>query len=537
MRLTILAIALFALISAFAAEEAELQEVRLAKAQIALAQNKDKEALSLVAENLNPEHFHRASYQFLIDYHLSRGHTSRAVKVLYYMIGKLHDRRVLSARYDQNFLSFLKELGTPSRDALEVYFAIAELYYSLYERNIFDQAYSARLLVLAEKYFQICNYYRYESPLAKVYLGKIESNREKYEAALGHFVEAKELFQEQKQNQAVGDLDFLIGKTLIHGGLLDPGSVYLRSIYLDPNANQALKNVAQEYLNILSASFFSISLRYSIGIKTNIYELREQQLDRYNLVESILGPKDGSFNRMSANAIYNWANITENTSALFIASFSQDQFSDELHQNRNSRSITAGGDLKLSQFEKGTWKLRYLYTNELLPTNNDGAYESFSTTHFFEPSYVRPIKSGTLTYSLPLLMTNFEDGRDEKSTGFAINYAPFSLSSKFQPYISLAYYLRQEIDTDGNANRLEAALGMQSDWSKNISTFSNLTYRKNSHDLASFNYNELELSGNLTWNWRWGISFTADLLWYKRSYDNDQSVSFTSLLSGIAYTF
>src|SRR5690606_17305593 len=139
------------------ADETEMQEVRLAKAQLALAEGKDKEAMQLVSKNLNPQYFHRASYQFLIDYHLKKGSISKAFKVLYYMIGKLHDRRVLNARFDQNFTAFIASLGPPPREALEVYFAIAELYYQFYQKKIFKPEFNQRLLRLSEKYFSVTN--------------------------------------------------------------------------------------------------------------------------------------------------------------------------------------------------------------------------------------------------------------------------------------------------------------------------------------------------------------------------------------------
>ncbi len=522
----------------FAADEAELQEVRLAKAQLALAKHEEKEALSLIAQNLDPKHFHRASFQFLLEYHLGKDNISKAVKVLYYMIGKLHDKRVLVLSYDANFFDQLKRYGTPSRDALEVYFTIAELYYQLYEQNTFGESFASRLLKLSEKYFQVCHYYRFELGVTKTYLGKIDNQRENYNDAIEHFVEAKEFFEQQEASQnSINDLDFLIGKTLVHGGLLDPGSIYLRSLYLNADTNPALKAIAQEYLDILSNNFFSLSARFQVGHKANVYEMNDRLLDNYRLLEKALGPKDGQFNTVNVNMLYNYANITEHLSALFIASFSQTSFSETLHQNRNSQIFSGGVELKSDNFEKGLGKLRYFYTQEFVPLSNDGEFESASTTHLIEPIYVRPIQGATLTYSLPILLTNYEGGGDEKSVGVSANYSPFSLNRFFIPYLGVGLSYRREVDLDDSSLRYEVNAGMQNEWDNSWMTFANLTYRKNSNATVAYDYNELEASVNATWAWRFGLSFTADALWYKRSLSNERTISYTTLMGGIAFTY
>lgn len=522
------------------AEEAEMQEVRLAKAQLALAEGKDKEAMAHIAGNLNPAHFHRASYQFLVDYHLKKGNISKAFKVLYYMIGKLHDRRVLNARFDDNFTRFIASLGPPPREALEVYFAIGELYYQFYQKRIFSPEYTPRLLALSEKYFTVTNFYRHELALTKVYLGKIHNERANFQGALEQFIEAKELFREEydiEGESGLEDMNFLIGSTLIQGGLLDPGSLYLRSVYTTSDSNSALKAIAQEYLNILTYRFFSITAKYDVGIKTNVYELNDVQLSNYSLAESLLGPQDGSFTRLSASVFYNYPKVTTNISSFFIASFSQQSFSEKLHQNRNERSLSLGSEFKYEGINKGVPKVRYYLTQNYVPDGNVSEFEKSSTSHFLEGLYVRPIKAGTLTYSIPILLTDYESGVEESSMGFSLSYTPFWINRRFSPSISVGLFTREEVSVEEKSTRYEVSGSVQSEWTDKLSTFASLIVRKNSNEITSLDYNEYESSINATWLWRYGFSFALDASWRQQNISTDRKVETLSVSGGLSFTY
>lgn len=522
------------------ADEAEMQEVRLAKAQIALAEGNDKEAMAFIAGNLNPQHFHRASYQFLVDYHLKKGNVSKAFKVLYYMIGKLHDRRVLNARFDDNFTAFIASLGPPPREALEVYFAIAELYYQFYLKKIFSPKFNQRLLRLSEKYFTVTSFYRHELALTKVYLGKIHNERANFQGALEQFIEAKELFREEFEiegEEGLEDMNFLIGSTLVQGGLIDPGSLYLRSVYTNSESNSAIKAIAQEYLNILTYRFFSLTAKYELGFNSNVYELNDVQLSNYSLAESVLGPEDGSFSRISASLFYNYPKITENIGTFLLASFAQESYSNELHKNRNERTITFGTELKYEGLEKGVPKLRYYLTQNYAPDGNVDEFDKISATSFIELLYVRPIKAGTLTYSLPILMTSYETEVEENSIGFSLSYAPFWINRRFAPSLSVGYFQREEVGIEDKSSRFEVAGTVQSEWSDKLSTFANLVVRKNSNNIDRFDYNEIESSLNATWLWRYGLSFGLDASWRRQDLSTDRTIEIWTISSGLSFTY
>tara|TARA_R110000868_G_scaffold164359_21_gene396968 strand:- start:2035 stop:3654 length:1620 start_codon:yes stop_codon:yes gene_type:complete len=537
-KLLILALCLFSLHCL--ANIVELQEVRLAKAQIALAQNKDKDALALISQNLDPEHFHRASYQFLIDYHLKNGKTSKALKVLYYMVSKLHDKRVLSARYDQNFIPFIATLGTPSREAKEVYFTIAELYYELYNQKAFNKEYEARLLNLSQKYFEFLQYYRFDLALTKIYLGKIHSERENYPVALEQFMQAKEIFKDEyaiEDDEGLEDVNLLIGTALLQGGRLDPGSIYLRSIYFDTNATASTKAIAEEYLNILTYSFISASASYSFGYNSNVYQLNEFQLSNFSTVESFVGPKDGTSTKLRATLFYNAPGLTDVISGLFLGTFSQENYSHELHQNRDERSITIGSEFKYEGFKKSIPKVRYYFTYNSVPTGNNDNFKKSSGTNLFEFSYARTIRSGSLTYSLPYSSTTYSSGLDENSLGLSVSYTPFWQNKHFAPSYSLAAFSREEAGVDTKSLRYDLSIGVQSEWNEKLSTYSNLLLRLNQNDNTFLDYKEYEALFNTTYALSYGFSLSTDLSWRKKTATVGTELNVWSALLGASFTY
>lgn len=332
-------------------------------------------------------------------------------------------------------------------------------------------------------------------------------------------------------------MNFLIGSTLVQGGLVDPGTLYLRSVYTNSESSSALKAIAQEYLNILTYRFFSISAKYEMGTNSNVYELNNRQLDNFSIAESILGPEDGSFSRITATLFYNYPKITQNFGSFFLATFSQENFNNELHRNRNERSITMGTELKYEGLEKAVPKVRYYYTHSYAPDGNVEQFEKISQTSFLEFLYVRPIKAGTITYSLPILATSYESDVKEKSVGLTTSYTPFWINRRFSPSISVGFFNRNEAAVEDSSKRYELSASVQSEWTEHLSTFANLTARKNSNNTPTLSYTEYESSLNATWSWRYGLSFTADATWRQQNQESDRKINVWTISSGVSFTY
>ena len=521
-----------------AADSIEAQEARLARAEIAQAEGNDKEALTLIAKNLDPSSFHRASFQFILDYHLKKGKYSKALKVLHYMASKLHDKRVLSARFDENFLKFISTLSVPKKDALEIYFSIGELYFDLYQKQIFKSDFDNRLLSMAQKYFEVTQYFRYQIGLSKIYIGKILSEKENYHGALKQFLTAKDIFQDEMEtssDKGLEEINLLIGTTMVQGGLFDPGTLYLRSIFLDEQANTATKAIAQEYLDAVNYRYFALAAKYRYLMSDNVYELNEFQLSRYSNVERFLGPKDGSATQVGVSAYYNQPTLFENTNVLFLTAFNQTNYAEELHQNRNERSLSFGFDGKYTNIEKALPKLRYIYTKSYNPTGNTDTFEATSSTHSVELSYIKAIRSGSINYSLPYSVTSYETGTEEKSIGFNVSYTPFWTLKLFSPSISVGYFNRNEVSVDETGTRYDLSSSIQSEWSDNFSTFTNLLVRKNMNEVTFFDYLEYDFTLNGTYIWKWGFSFNAEVNLRNRTNSDDSKLSV--MTSSVSATF
>lgn len=523
-----------------AATSIEAQEARLARAEIALAEGKEKEALKLIANNLDPASFHRASFQFILDYHLKKGKYSKALRVLHYMVSKLHDKRVLSARFDENFKKYLSTLSVPRKDALEIYFTIGELYFDLYQKQIFNPDFDQRLLSMSQKYFEVTQYFRYQIGLSKIFIGKILTEKENYRDALDQFLSAKEIIKDELQlnsYKGLEDINLLIGTTMVQGGLFDPGTLYLRSIFLDTEANLATKAIAQEYLDAINYRYFSISANYGYLLNDNVYELNEFQLSNYSTVERFLGPKDGSATQIGVSAFYNQPVLFEHTNTLFLTSFSQQNYSDELHKNRSERSLSFGFDAKYTNIERALPKLRYIYTKSYNPSGNTDDFESTSTTHAIDLSYIKTIKSGSLNYSLPYYKTTYDAGSEEKSIGLSLAYTPFWTLKLFSPSLSLGYFTRNEVSVEEAGSRYDFSTSIQSEWSDQFSTFTNLLIRKNMNDIAFFDYLEYDFTLSGTYVWNWGISFNAQVNLRERSNTDDSKLSVMTSSISASFTY
>ncbi len=531
---------LFLSFGVLARDSVEQQEARLARAELAMARGNENEALSLILQNLDRFSFHNASFQFVLDYHLKNRKYSRALRVLHYIISKLHDKRVLQARYDDNFNNFLSSLSLPNKDALAIYFSIGELYYSLYQKQIYNSSFNNRLLTLAEKYFRIAEYFRYEVGLTKIYIGRVHSERENYRDALNEFITAKEIYQEDLQTtseRGFEEINLLIGTTMIQGGLFDPGTLYLRSIFFNTDANNSSRVIAQEYLDAINYQYFSLSVKYDYIISDNIYELNDFQLSEYASFEQFLGPKDGTSKQISLSAYYNQPTFFKNINSLFIASFSQQTYDEELHQNRNERSISLGFDAKFTQIENALPKLRYFYTKSLNPPDNSDNYQSTATTHTIEPSYIKSLKSGSLNYSIPIYKTLFETGAEEQSVGLSIAYTPYWLRKLFSPSFSIGYFSRKEVSLDESGSRIDLTTSIQSEWAPKFSTFTNILVRKNSNNNAFFDYTEYNLTLVGSYVWNWGISFNAEANYRNRVNTDDSKTSVLRSTLSASFTY
>src|SRR5690606_36085855 len=133
------------------------------------------------------------------------------------------------------------------------------------------------------------------------------------------------------------------------------------------------------------------------------------------------------------------------------------------------------------------------------PDGNVDQFEKISQTSFIELLYVRPIKAGTITYSLPILATTYENDAEEKSLGLSVSYAPFWINKRFAPSVSLGFFNRNEAAVEDKSTRYEASASIQSEWTERLSTFANFTYRNNSNNSPSLSYTEYEGSLNATW--------------------------------------
>ncbi|MEI8346059.1 MAG: hypothetical protein WCG27_01230 [Pseudomonadota bacterium] len=423
-------------------------ELNLTKAELALSDNDDKNAIAYLKLNIYSPHFHLPSFQMLADLYTKKGKILSALRVYYYTIKKLHDRQLLEAADEGLLVYRLRHSKPPSSNVLPIYFKVAEMYYWLYQNKPFTGAYRKRLLDISQKYFIICNYYRFNMPATHYYQALLEKERKDYPKAAAHFMESKELYEVDKllpQDQ-LDNLTLMLADSMIYAGYYDAGTIYLRSIYLtpdvlsDPNSknpvgtNPALRDYAKSYLDALTTRTFSIggSLRYTHN--DNINNLTDDQLNNFDTPSYV--QKDAYTFGKSANMMYSSGRL-QNWSYSLNLGVSEDLTQTAKLRYFDSRSYSAGFDVKYDTFVRILTRLGYSFSRYYYRPAWDSPFRQSSDYHIFTPQLTHSTTIGILSYKAPITIANSQLTQHATTNyGFSISYTPFLFIKILNPTFS-----------------------------------------------------------------------------------------------------
>lgn len=522
-------------------EISEIQEVRLAKAELALLDGKEKKALGFINKNLSAKNFHLETFIFLGKYHLSKGKLTKSMKVFYYLIRKLHTSLLTDSYFDYTFLDKLQDAPVPSKKALEVYYMIALNYYNVYGEGIYNKKFNQSILYLAQKYFTISRYYQYNLALSNFYLAQIHSKENNTQDAVKRFVEARELFQEDTtvKPEQINQLDVLLGEALIRDGLNDAGSMFLKSVYLNPDSNASLKQYANSYLDALGDSYAAVTVSLTSKYDSNLHDLNDAELaDFDNSYKESLNSTSGLTMARTLNIFYskkiakNWSNIT-------VFNFLDEVAADSKLKMKDVRSYSLGLDFKYDNLIKSAAKIKYNFSQIYLRDTAESKLEKSTTTHSITPQYIHSLKRGTITWGVPYEHTTQPDSTTQTKLGLSVSYSPYFSSKWISPTTNFEFSNAGEEAGAANSKVIEGSVSNHSLLSDSHSFFSSLSFTKNSNADPDLDYLEYDL--DITYNFL--IPFLKELYGsvtierIDRSQSSSEHTASWLLNTGLSYTF
>lgn len=531
----------------YAADVYEIQEVRLAKAELALGEGREKEALKLIARNLQKRHFHLESFLFLANYFQSKGEFSKSFRVYHYIIKKFHSPKILKLRDPSLLPQLAPTLRKPTAEALTAYFELAKSYFKLKQNalnkeNGYSEKHYDRFLFLSVKYFQTCNYYKFNLKQTNYYLGILYNESDKFQKSLKHLLVAKDKMDKNSEEDREQEetIDYFIADNLVQEGFNDAGSLYLKSVYLSPKANKSLKEYANNYVDSLNQPLMSLSGRYNYVYNSNIHLLTDSESDNFSALESSLYREDAYFNQIGINFFYNSKRYSDYWSFLWYLDLQQETATDGRVSDKDTRYMTGSFEMKFDNLKKSITKLAYTYTKSLYKLNNmQNNFSEFSDTHSLTLKYSHSLRSGYMTYKLPWTYNNAIAAEPTTEIGLGIAFTSYFKSRYFAPSVGVDYTNVEETDqTAENSTKLDFILSNQANFSDFLSNFVTYTYTINSNNSPSIGYKEhnFDVLTSFLTPWVNGLSLNNNIVYQKTDEDTGGTINVWKISLGLSYS-
>lgn len=523
--------------------ESELQEVRYAKAELAMLDGHEDEALQILKKNLSPKALHLPTYFMIADYHFRRRNVSKGMRVYHYLIKKLHSDRVLKSVVVDGIGDLIDDLSAPSQEVMTIYFRMGMEYYRMSENPDYQPTFRKKMILYAEKYFNVCNFYKFNLPQTKYMLGIIKNRKEDFFNSIKYLADAKDLLKELPNDERQADLfnlDYLMGDNLVRAGFSDSGSLYLKSVYLSKNADKSLKDYASTYLNALNQEFFSLSLRTSYGYNSNIESLTEsEQALRDRFSSSFPYIKDAYFSGWGVNSFYN-SKKYGHWGFLLYGDIDSKNMKNKSQSTNDERTITASVEMRYDNFKKSTFKTSFTYAYSMYRADENLSMEKLSNFYSIQPSYIYTLKRGIITYRIPFNITQSISEGNLYSYGAGVSYSPFIKNKYWGLSYSVDYSRSEESSTSAKSTNYSLGATNNTSFDDQNSLFTTLNYTSNNNvdeDLIYTAYS-IDFSYTLTIRKISGLSLNLSLSYDSTKYKSkDEPILATEVVGGMTYSF
>jgi hypothetical protein len=465
----------------------EIQEVRLAKAELAITDGKTEQAIQLLLQNLSNKDFHRDSFLTLADLYLKKNQPAKALRLYHFIIKKLHGKALLDIKEKEILLKQLLITPPPSTEALETYFQMGQTFYSIYDRPEYPESLQSNMLKLAEKYLLITKHYNFALAESQYLLGIIQNKLSSYQESIQNFIDAKELFdamstpEEPVSENTDKTLHLYLADSLIKEGFRDAGTMFLKSIVSQGNADEGMKAYAQNYLTTLSAHFFFATFTYGSYYNSNINSLDNVQINDFDRDFAATYVKnDDLFWSKNVSFFYSSERWADHYNFQVNVEYNQDDAMNRALGYRDSRTFSGRMTLKYDNLIKSIAKLSYGMQNSQIKDTAGGPFYRYSTKHIINPEYLHTLKRGTINYKGIWEYSDFYNFTSTTDTGLLITYTPFLKNRFFAPSYSLAYRNEGEINAP-DSTAWELSTSNHFNINSRLSLFFNVSYDINNN--------------------------------------------------------
>ena len=479
----------------------------------------------------------------IADYHFERRNFSKGIRVYHYLIKKLHSDRVLKSPRVDEIGDLIDDLPAPSQDVMSVYFKIGMEYYRMSEDPNFEESLRKKMTLYAEKYFNVCEFYKFNLPQTKYMLGIIKNRKEDFLDSIKYLSDAKDLLNDLPDDQRNADLfnlDYLMGDNLVRAGFSDSGSLYLKSVYFSKDADNSLKDYASTYLNALNQEFFSLSFRTSYGYNNNIEGLTEdEQILRDSLINLFPYNKDAYFTGWGVNTFYNSKKLGH-WSFLLYGDIDSKNMKNKNQSTNDERTFTVSVETKYDNFKQSTLKASLTYAYSMFRSEENLSMEKLSNFFSFQPSYVYTLKRGIITYRLPVNITQSITEGNLYSYGAGISYSPFIKSKYWGLGYSLDYAQNEESSTTPISSNYSFGVTNNTSFNDENSLFTTLNYTSNENVTESLVYTtySVDFSYTLVFKKISGLSLNASFSYESTQFKSkDQPINTSEVVGGMSYSF
>ncbi|MDH5581261.1 MAG: hypothetical protein OEY33_05095 [Bdellovibrionales bacterium] len=491
-----------------------MQELRLAKAELALSQGKDRFALYLVGRNLSQKNFHLDSYLFLASYYLKERRVAKAFRVYHYVIKKLHPKggkRLLRAANVATVKMEFETVNRPSDEALAIYYTLGQTYVDIEEKGYFSQKFTRQLLLNAKKYFTITNHYDFQKSDSNFFLGSVNSRLEKYGEAISNLTMAKELYEDEEntgeqRSTEIQNINFLLADALIKEGHTDSGAIFLKSLYLSPGVSSSLKEYANSYLDALSTVYKIVTISLGYTYDNNVNQLSDEDRENFDELRGFYVAEDALFFTKNFNYFYS-SEKKGRFSYVFFVDATEQTVNDERKYSLENRVLTLASTLKWETVHHLIFKTSYSFTRLFNKESRQGGFNRDSDLHEISPELVWSTNSGTVGLKVPI---TYEIKKGESLSlskkGVNFNFNPFWKNPYITPTFNLSYNLYEDPSTDEQSKQTVFSASNHLVFIKNLSAFLTFSYGTFT-TTETINYNK-----EIIWN--------LDFSYVFKKYDN-----------------
>lgn len=488
----------------------EVLDFRLAKAELKVVEGQYTEALKILDYNISRKYFHLESYILLADIYEKRGNIDKALRVLYYIIKKKHTAKLLNVKQLSQLNGALSNAPTPSEEILALYYRVATIYQKLHALKKFGDDFQMKLIRRAQKYYRICQYYRYNYMNASYQLSMIYRSMLDYEKSLNLLLDAKEELEDQDgREKDLQNIKYVLGDTLMRIGKRDAGFLFMQDVAYVPDGNKSIQGYAQNYLDHVNKKTIGLNFSYGQEFASNVNQLNDQLFNNFDA--TLFHAKTSLYTKIDTSLYYSNL-ITKYFSYLMAVSFQNAAHSDKVN-NLDYRYYGARLELKYNNFQKSFAKFSYSFYQKDTRRNyslNEPFKKSLGT-HEVSLTYTQALSRGMIRIKLPYRLANnyqtakindsytayYFTNEQTEEYGLEISYEPYLRSEYWSPTYTFGFENIGEVkDVTGapvaDTKQMYLSLSNSITLKNSDNIFLNLRALHYPHQTDLYNYNSID---------------------------------------------